>query len=74
MTGQRLIGIVEQAIALGRWAILTFHGIHEGHLSVSEGDLTELCAHLQRNEGRVWSAPVAEIAQWVGKQQRLLVS
>lgn len=73
MQAHTLIGIVEQAITLGRWAILTFHGIHEGHLSVAEGDLAELCAHLQRNHERVWTAPVAEVARWVGEQQMAIV-
>ncbi len=71
MTAQTMIGIVEQAIAQGRWAILTFHGIHEGHLPVAEGDVAALCEHLQRNEARVWSAPVAEVAAWVGEQQKV---
>jgi hypothetical protein len=70
MTGQTLIGIVEQAITQGRWAIMTFHGVHEGHLSVAEGDLAELCAHLQKSSSRVWSAPVAEVAKWVGEKQK----
>lgn len=72
MTGQTLIGIVEQAITQGRWAVLTFHGVHEGHLSVAEGDLAELCAHLQKSSSRVWSAPVAEVAKWVGEKQKAL--
>ncbi len=71
MIGQTLIGIVEQAITQGRWAILTFHGIQEGHLSVTEGDLAELCAHLQRSNDRVWIAPVAEVAHYVGEKQKL---
>jgi len=70
--GQTMIGIAEQAISQGRWAILTFHGIHEGHLSVSEGDLSELCAHLQKSSERIWTAPVAEVAQWVGEAQKVL--
>jgi hypothetical protein len=70
MTAHSLIGIVEQAATLGRWAILTFHGVHEGHLSVAEGDLAELCAHLQRSSARVWCAPVAEVAHWVGEKQK----
>jgi peptidoglycan/xylan/chitin deacetylase (PgdA/CDA1 family) len=69
MTSQTLIGIVEEAIRERRWAVLTFHGIHEGHLSVAEGDLAELCAHLKRNSSRVWCAPVAEVARWVGERQ-----
>jgi hypothetical protein len=72
MTGPTLMGIVEQAAAKGRWAILTFHGIQEGHLSVTEGDLEELCAFLEREAGRIWSAPVAEVAQWVNEQQKVL--
>jgi hypothetical protein len=69
MTAQTMIGIVEQAIQEGRWAILTFHGIHEGHLSVAEGDLAELFAHLQRESSQLWNAPVAEVATWVGERQ-----
>jgi len=72
MIGQTLMGIAEQAAAQGRWAILTFHGIQEGYLSVAEGDLEELCAHLARETGRIWSAPVAEIANWVSTQQKVL--
>jgi peptidoglycan-N-acetylglucosamine deacetylase len=72
MTMQTMIGIVEQTIAQGRWAVLTFHGIHEGHLSVAEGDLAGLCEHLQRKQACVWSAPLAEVAQWVDEQQRAM--
>jgi peptidoglycan/xylan/chitin deacetylase (PgdA/CDA1 family) len=69
MTGAEMVGLVEQTIADGRWGILTFHGVHEGHLSVGEGELGELCAHLQRNAERVWTAPVAEVAAWVAPRQ-----
>ncbi len=58
-----LIGFVEHAVAQGRWAILTFHGIHEGHLSVAEGDFSALCAHLSRKAKEIWTAPVEEIAR-----------
>jgi peptidoglycan/xylan/chitin deacetylase (PgdA/CDA1 family) len=73
MQSHTLIGIVEEAIAQKRWAILTFHGIHEGHLSVGENDLAELCAHLQHNKHRVWTATVAEAAKWIAQQQAALV-
>lgn len=72
LTGAHLIGLVEQAAAEGRWAILTFHGIHEGHLSVAEGDLDELCAYLARHRARIWTAPVATVARWVAEQQAKL--
>lgn len=69
MTGAEMVGLVEQAVNDGRWGILTFHGVHEGHLSVADGDLAELCAFLQRNQARVWTAPVAEVAAWVAPRQ-----
>ncbi|HXF63305.1 MAG TPA: polysaccharide deacetylase family protein [Caldilineaceae bacterium] len=69
LTGPHLIGLVEQAAAEGRWAILTFHGIHEGHLAVAESDLAELCAYLARHRTRIWTAPVATVARWVAEQQ-----
>lgn len=70
LTGAHLIGLAEQAAHEGRWAILTFHGIHEGHLAVAEGDLAELCAHLAANRARIWSAPVATVAAHVAEVQR----
>lgn len=69
MTGAEMVGLVEQVIAEARWGILTFHGIHEGHLSVAEGDLAELCAHLQARKDQVWTAPVCEVATWVAPRQ-----
>jgi peptidoglycan/xylan/chitin deacetylase (PgdA/CDA1 family) len=69
MTAAEMIGLVEQVAAQGQWGILTFHGIHEGHLSVTEGDLAKLCAHLQRRHADLWTAPVAEVAGWVAERQ-----
>lgn len=69
MSGAEMIGLVEQVIREKRWGILTFHGIHEGHLSVSEGDLAELCAHLNAKREQVWTGPVCEVAAWVGPRQ-----
>jgi hypothetical protein len=69
MSGAEMVGLVEQAVARGHWGILTFHGVNEGNLLVSQGDLEELCAHLAHKRAEVWVAPVAEIAQWVAAQQ-----
>ena len=65
MTGAELVGLAEQAVAQGRWVILTFHGVNDGHLHVAEGDLEELCTHLAAHRERIWTAPVATIAQQV---------
>ena len=68
MSGAELVGLAERAAAEGRWAILTFHGIGEGHLPVAEVDLRELCGFLARRRDRLWTAPVVTIAtriqQW----------
>lgn len=58
-----LIRRVEQAVSMGRWAILTFHGIQEGHLPVSAPVLDGLAAYLATNRERIWTAPVAEVAR-----------
>lgn len=71
MSGPNMIGLVEQAISQGRWAILTFHGIHEGHLSVSDADFSELCRYLDAYRSRIWCAPLATIAGYVREKQEV---
>lgn len=71
MTGAELVGVAEQAPAQGRWSILTFHGVNDGHLHVAAGDLEELCAYLARNKERIWTAPIATIAQHVSEYQKV---
>lgn len=63
-----MIGLVEGAVTLGRWAVFTFHGIDEGHLSVGQGEFAGLIEYLQRRKAEIWSAPVAEIAAYVSAQ------
>ena len=55
-----LIRRMEQAVSLGRWAILTFHGIDEGHLPTPVGALDKLAAYLAKNSERIWTAPVID--------------
>jgi len=66
--GAFMIGLVEQAISLGRWGIFTFHGIREGHLLVGDTDFIELLDHLVRREDVVWVAPVASVAHYINQQ------
>lgn len=65
LMGYEMIGLCERAANRGQWCILTFHGIHEGHLSVSDGDFRELCDHLVKHKNRFYVAPVAQVAQRV---------
>jgi peptidoglycan/xylan/chitin deacetylase (PgdA/CDA1 family) len=71
MTAAEMVGLAEQAAAEGRWAVLVFHGIHEGHLPIGEGDLAALCAFLARQRDRIWTAPLAVVArrliEWRGR-------
>lgn len=59
--GTELVGMAEQCAARGRWGVITFHGVHQGHLSVADGDFRELLQHLQRSR-HLWVAPVREVA------------
>lgn len=70
LSGSALIGICEQAVAQGRWAILTFHGVNDGHLHVASGDLEELCVHLAQQRERIWTAPLATVATRVSEWQK----
>jgi len=63
MSGHEMIGLAEWAMQTGRWSILTFHGINQGRLAVTDWDLRRLCQFLTKNRSQVWVAPVATIAQ-----------
>ncbi|MDM8007132.1 MAG: polysaccharide deacetylase family protein [Phycisphaerae bacterium] len=60
-----LIRRVEQAVSMGRWAILIFHGVEEGHLPVSIAVLEELVAYVAAKRERIWVAPVIEVARYI---------
>ena len=65
MSGAEMFGLAEQAAAQGRWAIMTFHGVGSGHLSVGASDFRELCEALNRHRDRIWTAPVIEVAKHI---------
>ncbi|MDB5076846.1 MAG: polysaccharide deacetylase [Chloroflexi bacterium] len=69
-SGAQMVGLAEQAAAEGRWTVLTFHGVHEGNLSVAESDLRELCAFLARHRDRIWTAPLVAVARQVRDWRR----
>ncbi|MDE0001816.1 MAG: hypothetical protein OXQ29_03885, partial [Rhodospirillaceae bacterium] len=64
-TRSGMIGLVEEAMNQGQWAVLTFHGISEGHLSVTESDFSGLCGYLRAHRDRIWTAPVVAVARAV---------
>jgi hypothetical protein len=63
LDGAALVGRCEKA-ARGSWEILTFHDVGANNrLSNTEADFRELCAYLARHHDRLWTAPVAAVAQ-----------
>jgi peptidoglycan/xylan/chitin deacetylase (PgdA/CDA1 family) len=62
--GALMVGLVEQAAALGRWMVFTFHGIDEGHLLVGAGDFTQLVGYLAGRKD-IWTAPLVEVGKYV---------
>lgn len=60
-TGMELVGMAEQAADRGRWGVMTFHGISQGHLPAAESDFRELLDHLVVAR-HLWVAPVREVA------------
>ena len=64
-SGATMVGLAESATVRGRWAVFTFHGIHEGSLSIGLDDLVELLEYLHRRSGEIWTAPVREVAAHV---------
>ncbi|MBM3213447.1 polysaccharide deacetylase [Candidatus Poribacteria bacterium] len=70
MSGPELVGHAERAAGEGRWVILTFHGVGEGHLLVGESEFRELCGFLRRHRGRIWTAPVIQVAKSVDAWRR----
>ncbi len=63
MPGSQMVGLIESCVATGRWGILTFHGVDQGRLGVSQGDLRELVNYLRTNHLRIWTAPVIQVAR-----------
>jgi len=67
LMGYEMIGLCERAANRGEWCILAFHGIQEGHLSVTDGDFREICDHLVRHKQRFRVDTVAAIATLIAK-------
>jgi len=65
MSFEGMIGLAIRASFEGGWAIYTFHGINEGHLPISDHDLTGFLMFLKKNGDKIWVAPVCEVAEYI---------
>jgi peptidoglycan-N-acetylglucosamine deacetylase len=66
--GATMIGLVDQAAALGRWSVFTFHGVDEGNLLVGSSDLEELFTYLASRPD-IWTAPLVKVGAYVRDHQ-----
>jgi len=65
MRFEEMNGLAMRATSEGRWAIYTFHGVDEGHLSVSAYDLERFLGFLYDHRDVMWVAPVSEVAEYI---------
>lgn len=63
--GPELIGLVRKAVKYGRWIIFAFHSIEGGRLGIAEYEFCELLDFLAEERQSIWTAPVAEVAQYL---------
>ena len=59
-----LIGLVQRAVNQGRWLIFAFHQIEGGRLGIAEYEFIGLLDFLAQQKGRVWTAPVLDVAKF----------
>lgn len=65
--GALMVGLAEQAAALGRWIVFTFHGIDEGNLTVAASDFRQLAAYLAGRKD-LWTAPLVQVGKYTRAQ------
>lgn len=67
LTEDQIVGCVERAAEgpAGRWVILVFHAMDGRRRTNTEPALRALCAYLVEQRQRLWTAPVATVAQRV---------
>ena len=69
---EQISAFIEREVALGRWVILTFHGVGGDWWSTDVAVLERLLKYLQRQGPRIWTAPIITIARYVDERRRTL--
>jgi sialate O-acetylesterase len=70
-TGDKLIALVQQAIAKKAMLIFLFHGVGGEHsLNVSLEAHNKLLQFLKQHEKEIWVAPMIDVAEYVSSQQK----
>lgn len=65
LNADEMIAHVERAADSGRWIILMFHDIGDGRLPTPRPVFEALLDHLERHRGRLWTAPVLDVARHI---------
>ena len=63
--GPELVGLVQRAMRHGRWIIFAFHSIEGGRLGIAEYEFVELLDYLAEERETIWTAPVADVAEYL---------
>lgn len=66
-----IVAHIERGVELGRWVIIVYHGIGQGHLAVSGHDLSKVLTYLASRRDCLWTATVAEVAGHVTAEREL---
>lgn len=72
MSAEQMIAAVERGRELEMWTILAFHGVNEGHLSVSSDDFGGLLDHLARRSDELWVRPLIQVAQSIASVRKTM--
>ena len=65
MSFNQIKNLIEREVSLGRWMILTFHGIDGEWLSVDAAQFEKLLRFLDNQRTRIWTAPIYKIAKHI---------
>jgi len=65
MSGKEMIGYVEAARSKGTMAVFMFHGVGDGHLSITMEAHNELLEYLNQHNDEYWVAPFLEITDYI---------
>jgi hypothetical protein len=69
-SGERLIGLVKEAMAKNALLVFLFHGVGGEHsLNVSSCDHRKLLGFLKANEKQIWIAPLVDIVRFVREER-----
>ena len=74
MNAEQMIAAVERGREMEMWTILTFHGVGEGHLSVTSDHFSGLLDHLAHQSHEILVAPLIQVARGIASVRKSIRS